>query len=82
MSEEIHKCLEPGSKQSVHLEDWPKVNKKMIDKKLDQKMEKVREVVNMALAERAKAGIKVRQPLQELQIKEKIDMGKSVSMLV
>ena len=41
--------------------------------KLEEKMEKVRETVALALAERAKAGIKVRQPLQELKIKEKID---------
>jgi isoleucyl-tRNA synthetase len=53
---------------SVHLEDWPRANKKLIDRKLNKKMEKVREVVTQALAERAKTGIKVRQPLAKLQI--------------
>ena len=53
---------------SVHLENWPKVNKKLIDKKLERKMEKVREIVSQVLAERQKAKIKVRQPLKELQI--------------
>ena len=38
-------------------------------------MESVREMVTLALAERAKASIKVRQPLAELQIKEKMDKG-------
>jgi isoleucyl-tRNA synthetase len=52
---------------SVHLENWPKVNEKLIDKKLERKMEKVREIVSLALAERQKAKIKVRQPLNELQ---------------
>jgi len=56
---------------SVHLENWPKVNKKLINKKLEKKMEKVREIVRLVLAERAKAGIKVRQPLSELKIKDK-----------
>jgi isoleucyl-tRNA synthetase len=54
---------------SVHLENWPKVNEKLIDKKLERKMEKVREIVSLALAERQKAKIRVRQPLNELQIK-------------
>jgi isoleucyl-tRNA synthetase len=71
-------------RQSVHLEDWPKVDKKAIDKKLEEEMEKVREIVALALAERAKAGIKVRQPLALLQIpksksqtpKEMIDLIK------
>jgi isoleucyl-tRNA synthetase len=57
------------SKFSVHLENWPRVNEKLIDKKLERKMEKVREIVSLALAERQKAKIKVRQPLSELQIK-------------
>jgi isoleucyl-tRNA synthetase len=58
-------------KLSVHLEDWPKVNKKLIDKKLEKKMKKIREVVTLALAQRAKARIKVRQPLKKLKIKNK-----------
>jgi len=40
----------------------------LIDKKLEDKMIKVREVVTLALAERAEADIKVRQPLNELRI--------------
>ena len=69
LSEEIFKCLNSKFKHSVHLEKWPKVNKKLIDKKLEKKMEKVREIVARALSERVKAKIKVRQPLNELRIK-------------
>jgi isoleucyl-tRNA synthetase len=72
ISEEIYQSLRLKSKiifsLSVHLEDWPKVNKKLIDKKLEKKMEEARRVVVEALAQRAKAGIKVRQPLSELRI--------------
>ena len=71
LSEEIYRQITENRKQltnSVHLEYWPKVNKKSIDKKLEEKMGKVREIAARALAERAKAGIKVRQPLNELQI--------------
>ncbi|PIR71631.1 MAG: isoleucine--tRNA ligase, partial [Candidatus Nealsonbacteria bacterium CG10_big_fil_rev_8_21_14_0_10_37_25] len=53
---------------SVHLEDWPKGNKKLIDRKLERKMERVREIVSLTLAARAKAKIKIRQPLAGLQI--------------
>jgi len=57
--------------KSVHLEDWPKANKKLIEKKLEKKMARVREIVAPALTERAKLGIRVRQPLQKLKINPK-----------
>ncbi len=59
------------TKESVHLEDWPEKTEKSIDNQLNKKMEKAREIVTQALAERAKAQIKVRQALQELIIKDK-----------
>ena len=71
LSEEIYRQITESRKQStnsVHLEYWPKINKKSIDKKLEEKMGKIREIVAQALAERAKAGIKVRQPLASLEI--------------
>ena len=40
-----------------------------LDKKLEDEMAEVRELVVKGLAERAKAGIKVRQPLQKLKVK-------------
>ena len=66
LSEEINQQL--GGKKSVHLADWPEADKKLIDKELEEKMEEARGIVTLALAERAKAGIKVRQPLNKLQI--------------
>lgn len=59
--------------ESVHLIDWPKAQEKYIDLELEENMTKTREIVNLALAERAKLGIKVRQPLASLCIKEKFD---------
>jgi len=60
-----------GDQESVHLCDWPEVDKKLIDKDLEEKMEKVREICSLALQKRAEAGIKVRQPLQQLTINNK-----------
>ncbi|XOB46686.1 MAG: class I tRNA ligase family protein [Candidatus Nealsonbacteria bacterium] len=66
--------------KSVHLEDWPKIEKKKINKKLNKKMEEVRKIVGLALAERVKAGLKVKQPLQELKIKNQ-DLRKEKELL-
>ncbi|MBI2024835.1 MAG: class I tRNA ligase family protein [Candidatus Harrisonbacteria bacterium] len=58
-----------GNRESVHSADWPEVEKKLFDKKLLGAMAEVRKLASLALAEREKAGIKVRQPLRELRIK-------------
>ncbi len=53
-----------GQEQSVHLENWPE--KVVFDKFLIANMKRARQVVEWALAERAKAGLKIRQPLKSL----------------
>ena len=55
--------------QSVHLTAWPKFDKKKINVGLEEKMNEVRQVVNSALAERIEKGIKVKQPLASLKVK-------------
>ncbi|MEK7641353.1 MAG: class I tRNA ligase family protein [Patescibacteria group bacterium] len=67
--EALYKSLGAGYQLSVHLEDWVKVDKKLIDKKLLVAMAEVRHLASLALAEREKAGIKVRQPLNKLKVK-------------
>jgi len=71
-AEEMYNKLKAGNMpESVHLCDWPKSGK--IDNKLEEKMVQVRDIVTLVLAERAEAGIKVRQPLARLTIKNKLD---------
>ncbi len=60
-----------GKEESVHLEDYPSAGK--TDKKLEERMKKVRDITAQALALRSKAGIKTRQPLKKLVIKEKLE---------
>jgi len=55
-------------KESVHLEDWPEVEKKYMNQKIIDYMEMTRKVVELGLAKRAEEGIKVRQPLNKLKI--------------
>ena len=51
---------------SVHLLDWPKAGE--IDTRIIAEMAELRGYVNEALALRAKNGVKIRQPLQEVVI--------------
>ena len=52
---------EMGNKESVHLCDWPEVNKKLIDEKLNEEMKLVREYCSIALQKRET--IRIRQPI-------------------
>jgi isoleucyl-tRNA synthetase len=84
LSEKIYQdIIEVRPQSSVHLEDWPKVNKKLIDNNLEEKMKEIREIITSALAERAKVGIKIRQPLASLQIpKSKLQIPKDLFELI
>jgi isoleucyl-tRNA synthetase len=56
-----------GSKESVHLETWPTFAEP--DEQILTAMAEVRNIVSLALEARAKAGIKVRQPLASVTIR-------------
>lgn len=70
MAEEIYKNL--TGEESVHLVNFPVADDKLIDEKLNSEMEKARLYVSAGLQLRAGAKIKVRQPLHELFVKEKL----------
>ncbi len=57
---------------SVHLADWPTVREELIDKKLNEEMQRTRDLVTQGLKLRADAKIKVRQPLSVSNIKYQI----------
>ncbi len=63
ISEEIWQKLKIKNPKSIHLVDWPKVNKRLIKKKIEKKMEFLEDVISLGLALRNKAKIKLRQPL-------------------
>jgi len=56
---------------SVHLTDYPYLQKEIISEETLSLMKKAREIVSVALKERADEGIKVRQPLSSLTVPRK-----------
>ena len=70
ISEEIHLMFKKNNnvEESVHLEPWPKTDKKTINKKLNEQMNITREIVSRILEEREKAKISVRQPLSSASV--------------
>lgn len=66
LSEVIYQNLHQSS--SVHLQDWPEFDKKFIDEKLEKDMDLVRNLCQLAHAQRQQAAIKIRQPLSSLDI--------------
>lgn len=74
ITEEIYlEMKDENDHESVHLCDFPQPNEKFIDNELEEKMEKARELVTLALNERNENKIKVRQPLSSATIKSELD---------
>jgi len=67
--------------ESVHLCDWPKAEK--IDWNIIQEMREVRKIVSLALEKRMAAGVKVRQPLNNLKVKnQNVKLGEEYLELI
>lgn len=74
LSEDVFQGLSNNNylkQKSVHLEAWPVFPKRFLDPLLEKDMEKVRQIVTLALADRAKHGVKIRQPLAKITIGSK-----------
>ncbi|MDE7286711.1 MAG: isoleucine--tRNA ligase, partial [Lachnospiraceae bacterium] len=73
MTEEIYLNLVRGNDQtapeSIHLCDFPSADDSMIDKKLEENMEEVLDIVVMGRAARNAANIKNRQPIGTMYVK-------------
>jgi len=69
LSEEMYQNLvctvSPRAPESVHLIQWPKANKALIDESLNRDMTLVMKLVSLGHSARQKANRKVRQPLAE-----------------
>ena len=69
VSEDIYTHL--TNKQSVHLEDYPVSNNKLIDELIESRMDLVRHIISLGRNIREEVKIKVRQPISEALIDAK-----------
>ncbi len=68
MWQNLVRSVQPEAAESVHLTDFPVADRSLVDEELNASMALVQKVASLGLAARNRAGIKVRQPLQELVV--------------
>jgi len=71
VTEEIYQNIgriSGNSEESIHLNEFPKVNEKLIDETLIRQVDSLRKVVEGGRSARNSAGLKIRQPLQSIRI--------------
>ena len=66
ITEEIYTKL--TGKESVHLEDYPVCDEKMINEEIEKRMDLVRDLISLGRNAREEVKIKVRQPISEIII--------------
>ncbi|QZY53794.1 isoleucine--tRNA ligase [Crassaminicella profunda] len=71
LSEEIYKKLTGES--SVHLAYYPQVDEALINERVEERMDLVRDLVGLGRAAREASKIKVRQPVREIMIDGKYE---------
>lgn len=84
ISESIFQQIKDSSDaESIHLEAWPQPLKVSSQTDLIAQMTQLRELVSMALEQRKKANLRIRQPLQSLTIKDdKLGSNKELMELI
>jgi len=73
LTEEIYQNLvrsvDPSAPESVHLTEYPRVDAALIDEALEQSIEAVIRLKNLALHLRTQSKVKIRQPLSTLYVR-------------
>ncbi|MCL5018541.1 MAG: isoleucine--tRNA ligase [Candidatus Pacearchaeota archaeon] len=70
------------SKKSVHLSDWPKAEKKKINKELEKDFEIVSKIIEIGLRERDKVQIGLKWPLKKAEISCDEKLGKEMNEII
>ena len=81
LTEEIYQKL--TGEESIHLADFPKYDEKLIDLKIEEQMDLVRDVCSLGRFAREEANIKVRQPISHLilPLNDKDIIGDLISVI-
>ncbi|HLJ51013.1 MAG TPA: class I tRNA ligase family protein [Bryobacteraceae bacterium] len=82
LTEEIYQNLvrsvDSGAPESVHLTPYPQVDLSLVDEKLEESIEAVIRLKNLALNLRTQSKVKIRQPLSTLYIRPKNTVDRRV----
>ncbi|MBO5375634.1 MAG: isoleucine--tRNA ligase, partial [Bacilli bacterium] len=70
-AEEIYTNL--TGDESVHLQDYPVFNEKLVDEKIEERMDLVRDLISLGRNAREEAKIKVRQPINKVVLDKKVE---------
>jgi isoleucyl-tRNA synthetase len=68
--------------ESIHLVDWPKSDKKKIDKKLEEEFEVVLKIIESGFAERDKVQIGLKWPLAKAEITCENSLGNEMQEII
>jgi len=68
--------------ESIHLTDWPKSNKKLINNKLEKEFELTLEIIEKGLAERDKEQIGLKWPLAKAVVKINSNLSKDLIEII
>lgn len=81
LTEEIYQKL--TGEKSIHLADFPKYNEKLINEKIEEQMDLVRDVCSLGRFAREEVNIKVRQPISHLILPKKDEktIGNLISII-
>jgi isoleucyl-tRNA synthetase len=60
--------INQGSESSIHLCDFPKINKRFVDEKLVKDVDTIKEIVSLGRSARNKSNLKIRQPLSDIKV--------------
>ena len=60
--------INKDSESSIHLCDFPKINKKFVNEKLVKDVDTIKEIVSLGRSARNKCNLKIRQPLSDIKV--------------
>ncbi|MCU0642209.1 MAG: class I tRNA ligase family protein, partial [archaeon] len=68
--------------ESIHLSDWPKVETKKINKKLEEEFEKVLKIIEMGMAARDEAKVGLRWPLAKIEVSADFTLNEELESII
>ncbi|PIZ81700.1 isoleucine--tRNA ligase [Candidatus Pacearchaeota archaeon CG_4_10_14_0_2_um_filter_30_11] len=71
-----------GKKSSVHLENWPKLDEKKINKKLESEMTYARTIVSEGLKQRDQNNVPLKWPLSEVEVNSKTKISNELKKVI